>query len=106
MERTAFPKFFKRKIGITTNEFLPIMRMKRAVQPMGESDRSVTEVAYSVGFQSLATFERIFKKHTGVTPSAFRRMLLEERGIVRKSNLRPQTDDTQPTIAGFRPKAS
>lgn len=81
MERTAFSKFFRRALGITVREFVQRMRVDKAVREMSISDVSLTEVAYSSGFESLAAFERTFKKCMGMSPSAYRRKILEEREI-------------------------
>ena len=36
------------------------------------TDKSVSEIAYSLGFQYPQHFSRVFKKHTGNTPNEYR----------------------------------
>jgi len=79
MERTAFSKFFARSIGVSFKQFTLSVRIKRAIQYMSESDMSLTEIADAVGFEALGTFERVFKKMNGDTPSSFRKRLLAEK---------------------------
>jgi AraC-like DNA-binding protein len=82
MERTAFSKLFKAKIGITLRDFLQAYRISKAISEMKASDLSITEIAYAVGFSSLPTFERAFKKVTGQAPSKYRAMLMQKNGLL------------------------
>jgi AraC-like DNA-binding protein len=41
-------------------------------------EKSILDMAYEAGFKSKTTFNTIFKKHTGVTPSEFRKNLAEK----------------------------
>jgi len=82
MERTTFSKAFKRKTGITFHEFVRAYRVSQAVSKMEQSDCSITEIAFSMGFNSLDTFERAFKKVTGTTPSQYRLEVLRTNGLM------------------------
>jgi AraC-like DNA-binding protein len=82
MEKHAFSKSFKRKTGITPHKFMQIYRVGRATIRMEMSDCSVTEVAFGVGFNSLETFERVFKEITGSSPSSYRLNTLRKNGIL------------------------
>jgi transcriptional regulator GlxA family with amidase domain len=81
MERTTFSKTFKHKTGVTLREFIQAYRISQATAMMEVSDYSLTEIAFGVGFGSLDTFERNFKKIAGTTPSQYR------LGILLKNNL-------------------
>jgi signal transduction histidine kinase/DNA-binding response OmpR family regulator/streptogramin lyase len=48
------------------------MRLERAAQLLAAGSGSVAEVAYSVGFKSVAHFSNSFNEHFGVRPSAYR----------------------------------
>lgn len=82
MERTAFSKAFRHKTGITPYQFVQAYRVSLAAARMEISDDSITEIAFSVGFGSLDAFGRVFKKVVGITPSQYRRELLEENGVI------------------------
>jgi AraC-like DNA-binding protein len=84
MERTAFSKFFHRSVGLRFHEFLLAWRVQRAARLMLESDSSLSEIAYGVGFQSLVTFERAFKKFAGCVPSQYRDRLLRKNRVYNK----------------------
>jgi AraC-like DNA-binding protein len=81
MERTAFSKSFKRKTGITFHKFVQAYRVSMAVDKMQQSDESITSIAFELGFNSVATFERAFKKVTGQTPSGYRAQLIQRMGL-------------------------
>lgn len=91
MEKTAFAKFFSRAVGMTFHNFVQQWRIALAAKQMLASDKSLTEIALATGFQSVVTFERAFKKFTGVTPSEFRRDLLYREGICASQELMSKT---------------
>ncbi|MCB9038178.1 MAG: response regulator [Lewinellaceae bacterium] len=57
--------------GQSVNEFIRNIRLKRSTQLLLESDRTVTEIAYAVGFNSQSYFTRSFIKQFGVSPKEF-----------------------------------
>jgi transcriptional regulator GlxA family with amidase domain len=82
-EQTAFSKSFRKRIGISFREFAQTLRIVRSIETMGASDLSLTEIAFSVGFNNLTTFERAFRKCTGLSPSDYRKSLLVSKGIAQ-----------------------
>lgn len=65
---------FKRDTGITILEYLNHVRIRHAAVCFYYNDVSVSDTAQCVGFITSVHFTRVFKKATGVTPSAFRRV--------------------------------
>jgi AraC-like DNA-binding protein len=78
LEEKYFSAFFHRKTGICFRDWLAGRRVERAIEILTEHDDTITCVAASVGFQDLRTFERAFKRHTGLTPRAFKRSVAPE----------------------------
>jgi len=78
LESSYFSCYFHVKIGITFTDWLRQVRIKKAMELMKASDFSITEVAYEVGFMSLGSFERTFKKYTLKTPREFKKSVLPE----------------------------
>ena len=72
LEKKYFSRFFKSKTGICFKDWVANVRIKKAQMMLMEQDYTVTETCFAVGFRDLRTFERTFKKHTGMTPSKFR----------------------------------
>ena len=63
---------FNKAIGISFKEFLNQYRMENAVELLIKTDRSITDIAYATGFQSIRSFYRICEKLYGKTPKALR----------------------------------
>ncbi|HYV90990.1 MAG TPA: chromate resistance protein ChrB domain-containing protein [Chitinophagales bacterium] len=70
-----FSKYFD---DLSFGEYIRKLRIEKAIQLMGWSKYSLTEIAYLTGFSDQSHFTRIFKKHTGKNPSAFRKSLLKK----------------------------
>ena len=66
---------FYRKIkalaGQTPSQFLRTIRLKRAAELLSKNSDNVTQIAYSVGFNSLSYFNKCFKEQFGITPGQF-----------------------------------
>lgn len=75
LEKKYFSTFFHRKVGITYTFWLSWFRITKAIELMRQSDESITNIAYSVGFSDLRTFERTFKKVTSLNPMEFKKSI-------------------------------
>lgn len=69
-----FCRMFRAVTGFTLTEYVSGVRVRKAQQLLGETARSVTDIAESVGFESTADFERVFKKITQSSPGQFRKL--------------------------------
>lgn len=68
-----FIRTFRAVFGETPHRYLQRRRVERAMFWLRESDRSVTDICFQVGFTSLGTFSRTFSEITGESPTAYRR---------------------------------
>lgn len=73
MSKSQFALKFKTVFGMTLNAMIAAKRIKRARTLLLHSNKSILNIANDSGYQSLAHFNAAFKKHTGQTPSAFRK---------------------------------
>ena len=73
LEEKYFSTFFHKKTGMCFTDWIARARVKRAADMMSAQDYTITWIAFAVGFRELRTFERAFKKCTGMTPQAFKR---------------------------------
>lgn len=73
LEKKYFSTFFHEKTGVCFKDWLAHVRIARALEMLKAQDVSITRTAFAVGFQDLRTFERTFKRCTGMTPSAYKR---------------------------------
>ena len=71
MSRTTLYKKFVSITGKTPIEFIRILRLKRAAQLLRESQMSISEVAYDVGFNHPKYFSKYFKEEFGMLPSKY-----------------------------------
>jgi AraC-like DNA-binding protein len=78
LEEKYFSAFFHRKTGVCFRDWLAARRVDRAIEILTQHDDTITNVAESVGFQDLRTFERSFKRLTGLTPREFKRSVAPE----------------------------
>lgn len=69
-----FARLFKEMTGTTCHNFLLEQRILYAKSLLVDFSLPITEVAMRSGFNSLATFNRIFKSQIGCTPSEFRKL--------------------------------
>ena len=85
-----FSRIFKEQTGMSFYDFYLRQRMLLCRQLLNEMNLSITEVASRSGFNSLATFNRVFKQYEGITPTQYRR-LRQSRG----SDIRIRSAETE-----------
>lgn len=72
MSPAHFSRRFRETFGETPHRYLQRRRIERACAMLRDGDRTVTEIALAVGFDSLGTFSRTFTSIIGRSPSRFR----------------------------------
>lgn len=70
-ERT-FTRRFRAATGLSPVAYVQTLRMEEAKQWLETSDTPSGDIAREVGYEDPASFRRLFKRHTGITPSAYR----------------------------------
>lgn len=73
LSRPHFYKLFRRQTGVTPNIYLNTLRMEKAVQRIGQTGQSITEIGYELGFSCQSVFTRFFSSHVGMAPTDYRR---------------------------------
>jgi AraC-like DNA-binding protein len=68
-----FIRTFRATFGETPHRYLQRRRVERSMFLLRETDRSVTDICFAVGFTSLGTFSRTFRDIVGQAPSVYRR---------------------------------
>jgi AraC family transcriptional regulator len=76
-----FLRLFTRVLGVTPHQYLVRSRLRRAARLLAEDERSITDVAYDVGFGDLSNFVRTFHRAAHVSPRDFRRWAKGKRKI-------------------------
>ena len=67
-----FIRSFRAAFGETPHRYLQRRRVERSMFLLRETERSVTDICFDVGFSSLGTFSRTFHDIVGCTPSEYR----------------------------------
>jgi AraC-like DNA-binding protein len=67
-----FSRSFRAVFGETPHRYLQRRRVERSMFLLRETDRSVTDICFDVGFGSVGTFSRTFREIVGETPSGYR----------------------------------
>src|SRR5215472_8599802 len=67
-----FIRTFRVTFGETPHRYLQRRRVERAMFLLRETDRSVTEICFDVGFTSVGTFSRTFGEIVGEPPTTYR----------------------------------
>lgn len=77
-DKHHFCRIFKRITGNTYFEYLNSYRINMASKDLLSYDIPITEVALKNGFGNINSFERVFKLHTGHTPSSFKNLYIKK----------------------------
>jgi AraC-like DNA-binding protein len=72
LSESRFIRFFHEQSGQYFSDYLANLRLAHAKKQLCGSDKPIAAIAGDSGFNSLATFNRLFKKHTGLSPRSFR----------------------------------
>jgi AraC-like DNA-binding protein len=72
LSEAYFIRSFRATFGETPHRYLQRRRVERSMFLLRETDRSVTDICFDVGFTSLGTFSRTFREIVGESPSDYR----------------------------------
>lgn len=78
-----FLRTFTKVLGVTPHQYLLRSRLRRAATLLAERERSVTDIAFDVGFNDLSNFVRTFHRAAGLSPRRFRELAQGERKILQ-----------------------
>lgn len=68
-------RIFKKIIGKTPVEYLTEYRLAQAAYHLSNTEKSISEICFSCGFNSTSYFGKIFKDNCGMSPSQYRRSI-------------------------------
>ncbi|WP_114748051.1 ATP-binding protein [Pleomorphovibrio marinus] len=71
MSRTNLHRKLKALTDCSATEFIRIYKLKKAKNLLEQNSGNISEVAYSVGFNSISYFNKCFKRQYGTTPTDF-----------------------------------
>ena len=72
LSRSAFFKKLKSLTGFAPVDLVREIRLTKAAKTVATTDKSISEIAFSVGFKESSYFGKCFKKKFGMTPLEYR----------------------------------
>jgi AraC-like DNA-binding protein len=69
---THLSEKFKQVTGVNFVDYVARSRFDKARELLADGDLRISEIAFEVGFQSLSQFNRVFKRLSGKSPTAYR----------------------------------
>jgi AraC-like DNA-binding protein len=118
LSRAHFSREFRRAFGESPHAYLLTRRLERAAALLRTTDRSVVDICFTVGLQSVGSFTTTFTGTYGVSPTAYRATfppasahaliptcVLHAYGRPRRSTFREDTQRAQP-LASPKPVRS
>ena len=67
--------FFHAKTGLRFVDFVSYVRVEHAKQLIEQHDMPISRIAAAVGYHNRRSFQRAFKKWTGITPTEFKSLV-------------------------------
>jgi len=73
MNKCYLSRIFKEITGFTVNGYLHARRIQKARALLVQDPMNISEISEAAGYENLTYFERVFKKHTGMSPLEYRK---------------------------------
>ena len=73
MSRSGFVAAFTEMVGMAPMQYIIKVRLSMALSMLKSSQKSIATIAYDLGYDSPVAFSRVFKRHYGVSPAAYRK---------------------------------
>jgi AraC family transcriptional regulator len=103
MSAYHFARMFRKATGQPPHLYITMQRVEHAKALLEEARQSLGEIAASVGFQTQSHFTEVFRKHSGMTPGAYRaRCELSAAIGLRDPSATPTTSVTGADSASLR----
>ena len=85
LSASGFRRLFRQEMGSSPMEYVQKQTLNRAIELLSVGELSIMEVAFECGFQDSLYFSRFFHKHTGQSPSSWRRDAIENSAWIQSS---------------------
>ncbi|HEX7647258.1 MAG TPA: helix-turn-helix domain-containing protein, partial [Noviherbaspirillum sp.] len=94
VNRNKVNEVLKSELDMTFTSYLNKLRLTEAARLLVEnSDASIAEIAYSVGYANVSYFNKLFKEEYGCTPKAFRTIAKQQPAASSPPEVCPDTPD-------------
>ncbi|MBR0470082.1 MAG: helix-turn-helix transcriptional regulator [Clostridia bacterium] len=82
INRSYLSRLFKKYKGISPQQYLVLLRVNTAAQYLKNTDVSVAEAAYSVGYSDYHVFNKAFHAHFNTSPSEWRKKYFRQQSFI------------------------
>ncbi len=72
LSQRQFSEVFKKETGQTFTQYLNSVRMEHAKEALRHTGKTVTDIAFEVGYDDISYFNRRFKQHEGMSPRQYK----------------------------------
>ena len=79
ISREYFSRIFKTVTGMNYSKWLNMIRLEKATELLTEEGRTLTEIAMLSGFQSIPSFNRVFREEKGLPPGEYRALFVRNQ---------------------------
>jgi transcriptional regulator GlxA family with amidase domain len=76
---TTFNRRFRRATGYVAIDYVHTVRIEEAKQILETTETSIDSIGAEVGYEDAASFRRLFKRKSGLTPAEYRRLFGRRR---------------------------
>lgn len=84
LSRRTFIRRFKKATHLNPSEYIQQLRISKAKEGLELSNERIEAIAWSVGYEDVSAFRRIFQKSTGLSPTAYK-----QRFSIAEENTKP-----------------
>ena len=72
LSENRFSVIFKEEFGVTPNQYIAKVKIQKAKDLLNDTDMSIAQISEFLGMNNQNYFSRMFKKHTGLSPIAYK----------------------------------
>ena len=73
LSKSYFMSCFRRSAGVSAVEYLIQLRINAACEALLSTEKQISEIAFSCGYDNLSNFNRQFKRVAGCSPNEYRK---------------------------------
>ena len=84
ISKDYFSRIFKNATGVNYNKWLNMIRLEKATELLATDNRPLTEIAMLSGFQSIPSFNRVFRAEKGMSPGEYRSLFERDNNFLAK----------------------
>lgn len=84
ISRDYFSRIFKNVTGMNYSKWLNMIRLEKATELLSNNSMSLTEIAMLSGFQSIPSFNRVFREEKGMAPGEYRAHFVDDIHVNKK----------------------